>query len=299
MAIAVDFDVRGAEFLSDELARLADSLRRTTVQVRGMKNGGGSGVIWSPDGLIVTNAHVAPYQAAEVELFDGRKLRASVVDRAVDRDLAALRVEADALPAAVPGDSGAVRVGQLAFAMGNPLGITNALTSGIVHAKGPVHPRARHDWLQADIRLMPGNSGGPLADASGSVIGINSMIVAGTLALAVPSAAVVRFLAGAQARPTLGISIEPVFLRQGRSGGYGLMIVDVQWGSAADRAGITLGDVIIAADGVATPEVDALGACLERAGFGAHVVLQIARAGKIIEVRAMLEPSPRSKNEAA
>lgn len=299
MAAAREFDARGTAFLSDALAQIADTLRASTVVVRGTRDGGGSGVIWSSDGLIVTNAHVAPNKFASVELSDGRTLKASVVERVPDRDLAALRVDASGLPAATIGDSTSVRVGQLTFAMGNPLGITNALTSGIVHAKGAVHPRARHDWIQAAIRLMPGNSGGPLADARGAVIGINSMIVAGTLALAVPSVAVVGFLGGSDSKPRLGVSLEPVFVRNGRSGSYGLMVVDVFRGGAADRAGLTLGDVIIAADGVAIADPEALASVLARAGLGGSVLLQALRAGKILEWRVGLEPNRQSKNEAA
>src|SRR5258706_12605695 len=105
------------------------------------------------------------------------------------RDLASLKIGATGLPAATPGDSSALRVGELVIAVGNPMGFIGALTTGVVHAL----PN-RKRWVAADVRLAPGNSGGPLADAQGCVIGINTMI-AGGLALAVPSNVVAEFLA--------------------------------------------------------------------------------------------------------
>jgi serine protease Do len=298
MTSTPEFDARATDYLGTELADLADHLRRSTVQVRGSRFGGGSGVIWSSDGLVITNAHVAPNRSAEVELSDGREYKAAVIDRSPDRDLAALRIVASDLPAAAVGDSDAVRVGQLAFAVGNPLGIIGALTSGIIHATGPVHPRARHNWLQADIRIMPGNSGGPLADATGAVIGINSM-VAGSLALAVPSAAVARFLGIAEARPTLGISYEPVFIREGRRGTYGVLVLDVRDGSPAANAGLMLGDVIIAANDRRLSDAEAMHVAVEEAGFGGVLRLDIVRGGSSITTSVLLEPRPQTKNQAA
>jgi serine protease Do len=147
--------------------------------------------VWRSDGLIVTNAHVAQ-RGATVVLADGRVFDAELVRWDPERDLAALRIAASALPAAQVGDAETLRVGEMVFAVGNPLGLTGALTAGMIHAIGPRHePRPR--WIQADLRLAPGNSGGPLADARGHVVGVNAM-VAGGLALAVPSSTVERFL---------------------------------------------------------------------------------------------------------
>jgi serine protease Do len=167
---------------------LAERLRAATVQVAR----GGSGVIWSSDGLIVTNAHVAREKRMEVVLSDGRRREAALVARDAQRDLAALRAEGAGLKPPEIGNSERLRVGQLVMAVGNPLGIRGAVTTGIIHAIGPLRVRGQ-DWIQADVSLEPGNSGGLLADAEGRVIGINTMIFAG-LALAVPVNAVARFL---------------------------------------------------------------------------------------------------------
>ena len=176
-----------AAALDAAAAGLAERLARVTVEVRRRGRGGavGSGVIWHPDGLILTNAHVARGDVA-VALWDGRVLAARLVARDVRRDLAALVVSDAGLPAAEIGDSGGLRVGELVVAVGNPLGLVRALTAGLVHATD-------RRLIQADLRLAPGNSGGPLADARGRVVGLNAMIV-GSLAVAVPSRAARRFV---------------------------------------------------------------------------------------------------------
>jgi len=279
---------------------LAADLRRITVQVRGSRASGGSGVIWRSDGTIITNAHVAPGREAVVELADGREFDARVTAHAAHRDLASLRIEATRLPAASVGSSRDLRVGQLVFAVGNPLGIAGALTAGIVHAVGPAHRRARQDWVQAAITLMPGNSGGPLADARGAVVGINSMI-SGPLAFAVPSAEVERFIAGSLngERPRLGVSYVPVFARTGRSGQYGLLVLEVLAGSPADRAGIALGDVITSIGDLQTTDPEELAAALESAPSDASVPVALVRGGAATTRVVVLEPVGPPKNQAA
>ena len=242
--VALETKVATPAALGEALAEVAEALRRATVQVRGRGPGSGSGVIWSADGLIITNAHVARGHDAEVELWDGRVLPAEVLQRDEERDLASLKVNATDLPAASIGDSDALRVGELVLALGNPLGIIGALTTGIVHAATTDGQHGR-TWVQADVTLMPGNSGGPLADAQGRVIGINSMI-AGGLALAVPSNAVRRFLEGRAERPMLGVALRPVQLAGDK---LGLLIFGVVPGSAAEDAGLLLGDIITGTSG--------------------------------------------------
>src|SRR5207245_1011153 len=120
-------------------------------------------------------------------------------------DLAALRIGANSLPAASPTDSSHLRPGELAIAIGNPMGFVGALTTGVIHAMGPLRGLGPQTWVQASVRLAPGNSGGPLADARGHVIGINTM-VAGRLALAIPSNAVLDFLAAGPRSAWLGVT---------------------------------------------------------------------------------------------
>jgi len=176
-----------------DLPDLAERLRRITVEVADSGTSLGSGVLW-PSGCVVTNAHVVRGSRAAVRLVDGRRLEGLVISRDTDADLALLRVLGTGIPVASIGES-TVAVGSLVAAVGHPLGVRGALSVGIVHAVGPVRPGGR-SWIQADVRLARGNSGGPLADATGQVIGLNAMVV-GPLALAVPMSAVSRFVRAA------------------------------------------------------------------------------------------------------
>jgi serine protease Do len=224
-----------------ELEALAERLRASTVAVRLGRDGAGSGVIWASDGAIVTNAHVASRPHAEVVLSDGRRFGARVERRDPRRDLALLRIDATGLPAVVTRHPGELRIGEVVVAVGHPLGIPNALTMGIVHA--PVGERPGR-FVQADLRLAPGNSGGPLADAHGRVVGINSMVVRG-LALAVPSDDVQRFASASAAPARLGVRVAAGRLRDGRDV---LVVVALERGSRAHRAGLLVGDALLATD---------------------------------------------------
>ena len=168
----------------------ADWLKQCVVEIR-LDDSAGTGFTWAFD-VVVTNAHVARAARLDVRLPDGqaRAARLRVADRS--RDLAILDVPGLGLPAVQRRDPALLRPGEVLFAIGHPLGVRHALSSGVLHSVGPlpdgypVPPQVRRrTWMQADLRLAPGNSGGPLADSEGRVVGINTMI-AGGLALAVP-----------------------------------------------------------------------------------------------------------------
>lgn len=178
---------------------IAERLRHSTVHVSQGRAGQGSGVIWDTSGTIVTNAHVVRGPRSEVTLWDNRRYMAETLFRDDRQDLAALRIHAPGLEAAPKGDSSKLSPGEIVIAVGNPLGFSGALTTGVVHAVGPVPGVTKRKFVQATVRLAPGNSGGPLADAQGRVIGINSMVVLGGLGLAVPVNAVRDFLGEARA----------------------------------------------------------------------------------------------------
>ena len=232
----------GGGAVEGELAALAERLSASTVAIADGRAGAGSGVIWSEDGTIVTNAHVVRRHDATVVLSDGRRFAGSVVRRDDRRDLALLRIDASGLPAAEPRREPGPRAGELLVALGHPLGVPNALSMGIAHA---AVSRRGARFVQADLRLWPGNSGGPLADVHGRVVGINSMVVGGGLALAVPVNAVDVF-AGAAAPPgPLGVTLAPARLGDGRAVA---VVVAVEPGSRAERAGILVGDTIAGRD---------------------------------------------------
>ena len=187
---------------------IVERLRRSTVQIFNSGAGSqGSGILWNPDGLVVTNAHVARSSRPDVQLWDGRRLPATVELRDARRDLAALRIDASGLPAATPGDSSQVRAGQLVLAVGNPLGFAGAVSTGVVHSVGFVSGMGNQAWIRAGVRLAPGNSGGPLAGADGRIIGVNTAVMNG-LGLAIPSHLVLEFLRRGAA-PSLGIVLRP------------------------------------------------------------------------------------------
>ena len=229
---------------------IAEQLRRSTVVVHVGGRGNGSGVIWSSDGLIVTNAHVARRSQTRVQLWDGREFCAEIVSRDPRRDIAQLHIGAADLPAATFADSSLVRPGELAIAIGNPLGFVGALTTGVVHGVGPLPRLGSESWVQGDVRLAPGNSGGPLADARGRVIGINTM-VAGRLALAVPSNTVADFVRSGPSDAWLGVVVQPVRVPRDRARreAFGLLVVEVEPRSPASAASLLAGDILLGTEG--------------------------------------------------
>jgi serine protease Do len=202
----------------------------------------------NPDGIIVTNAHVAAFSPLNVQLWDGTRAQAELLSRDAGHDLATLRVARSGLPAATLADSDRLRVGELVIAIGNPFGFIGALTTGVVHAIGRVRGLGPAKWIQADVQLAPGNSGGPLANAQGLVVGVNTMIAAG-VGLAVPSNSVSRLLAGKDSRVSLGVIVRPVEITVIGRARFGLMILEIRKGSATGMASLMLGDILIGADG--------------------------------------------------
>ncbi len=247
-----------------DFGAVAESLRRSTVHVRGNdpRRGGGSGIVWGSEGLIITNAHVIRGDHAVAELWDGRALEATLKKRDTRRDLALLEVPGTGMPAAQAGDSDLLRAGQLVVAVGNPLGFLGAVSTGVVHGQGPVRGLGSQSWVQADVRLAPGNSGGPLADAGGRVVGINTMI-AGGLALAVPSNAIASFLARTKARASLGVVLRPIPVAMDQARRLGLILLEVSPQGPAARASLLPGDVVIGVNNQPIRSVDDLHDALE------------------------------------
>jgi serine protease Do len=231
---------------------IAERLRRSTVQVfsgrGGRERGGGSGVVWRADGAVLTNAHVARADAAEVELWNGDRFEARTVSRDTRRDLALLRIAANGLQPAVTGDSSVVRPGEFVLAIGSPLGFAGAISRGVVHSTGAIEGMGKQTWIRAGVQLAPGNSGGPLANARGEVIGINTAIYHG-LGLAIPSNAAGAFLSRGP-RPALGVTLQPEE--------HGLRILRVEPDGAAARASLKEGDLLL---GTFDDLSDALDSC--------------------------------------
>lgn len=186
-----------------DLAAVADALRGVTVGVRtpgARRAGEGAGVIWHADGLVVTNAHCICHRRVAVRASDGQSFDAEILAHDPRLDLALLGVPALRGRAPELGDVESLRPGELLLAFGHPLGVPQALTLGVLHAVARDRRSGAARWICADVRLAPGNSGGPLADACGRVVGVNTM-VAGGLGLAIPTPVVQRFVT--RVRPAL------------------------------------------------------------------------------------------------
>ena len=271
--------------LVQDLSEIAGRVRRSTVQVEGPRGGGGAGVIWRADGLVVTNAHVARRSSGRMQLSDGRVVRATVAARDPQLDLALLQADAPDLPAAAIADSDAVRAGELVLAVGSPYGHAGAVTLGVVHSS------AGQRWIQVDVRLAPGNSGGPLADAQGRVIGINTMVARG-LALAIPSNIVERFVTRrGKPKRRLGVTVEPV-----NADGFGLLIVEVEAGGPAHNAGLQVGDILSGSEGRRFQAPFDLALLLEAGS--ATLQLDLLRGGRPIACEVNLDLQPAGADVA-
>ena len=277
--------------LDASIAGLAERLLRSTVQVYAENRGGGSGVVWNDGGAIITNAHVVgSARHVWIESHEGAKFRGevSLSDERLDLAEIALGSAAIGTIGATIGRAGDLRVGDVVAAIGAPLGLAGALTLGIVHRAPSDRNGVGNRWLEADLRLAPGNSGGPMVDAHGRVVGINSMI-AGGLALAIPSETAERFVQTRGARAWLGITTQPVAIadaandgESGRRGSsLGFVIVELKAGSPAHRAGLALGDVILGIDGKRFDRLEAFGLALDRIAPGEPINVETMRGQKL------------------
>jgi serine protease Do len=289
-----------AELLAPSVANLRISRR-----VRGGRTvpGGGSAVVITSDGFMLTSAHVVARTRglARASFVDGRELQAEVVGADPLSDLAVLRAEGDGLIAAELGDAERLRVGQLVVAIGNPNGFAGSVTAGVVSALGRSLPasagqatRMIENVIQTDAALNPGNSGGALADGRGRVVGINTAVAGIGLGLAVPINAATRRIIGALMsegrfrRAYIGIAIgsRPLPPRlAGKVGGRtAVEVVQVVEDSPAGRAGLRAEDLIVSVDGHVVEDVNDLQRLMVGDLIDSSVRLELVRAGRPLEV---------------
>ncbi len=284
------------------------------------EEGVGSGVIVSADGYILTNHHVIDgAQQIKVELTDRRVLDAKVVGSDKPSDLAVLKIDATGLPVLPLGDSDRVRVGDVVLAVGNPLDIGQTVTSGIVSAKGrqtSIGDGSFADFIQTDAAINRGNSGGALVNTSGELVGINSQIVGSPtggnigIGFAIPSNMAKGVMdqllkTGKVRRGQLGIIVQPVTSDIAQSLDLkeirGVIVSQVQQGSAADSAGIRQGDVITALNGTPVNDSNELRNRVASTQPGTDVTLDVLRDGRQQQIRARLGEykAPNSQDERA
>jgi serine protease Do len=253
----------------------------------------GSGVVVDPEGVIVTNYHVvAQADEIRVNLADSRTLPAALIGADAASDLAVLKIEAENLVAAAWGDSDDLEVGEMVWAIGNPFGLDRTVTYGIVSGTGRrgVLDNPFQEFLQTDASVNPGNSGGPLVDVHGSVVGITTAIVGRDfrgIGFAIPSATARRvteeILAnGHVERGYVGILLRS--LSPGSDALSGAVVVKVEPSSPAALAGLTEGDVIVGYEGQVIADPALLVLLLTRAPVGTVVRLDVLRDGKTVEI---------------
>ena len=275
------------------------------------QGGSGSGVLVGPGGYALTNSHVADGHSRLTAITsDGDPLDAELIGEDPATDLALLKLGAKELPFANLGDSAAARVGQLVIAMGNPYGFQSTVSTGVVSAQGRSlrsrEGRLIENIVQHTAPLNPGNSGGPLLDSRGRVIGINTAIIAMAqgLGFAVPSSTAIwvvgELLAyGRVRRPALGIaiSIRPLARELAKRldllSDLAIEIVSVEPRGAADRAGLQPGDLIVAINGRIVAAIDDMHRILSRVGPGETISLSLVRGGRQFE--ADVTPSVTSR----
>jgi len=282
--------------------RAPERLRR-----RGLEEfpGSGSGLVITPDGFVLTNSHVVnAAQRISVHFQDGHELPATVVGDDPHSDLAVLRVPGSGLPSAELGDSSRLRVGQLVIAIGNPLGFQATVTAGVVSALGRTlrsdTGRLIEGVIQSDAALNPGNSGGPLVDFRGSVIGINTAIWAGSqgICFAIPvntaklvAAALINH--GSVRRAYLGVILQMtgvdrrLVIHHGLDARSAALVTDIDPKGAAKAAGLAQGDLIVKAAERAVRSPDDLQVVLGNHVIGESLVVDVLRAGERLSITTM------------
>ena len=297
---ALDAYSRVVVAVAERLSRSVANLRITRrTRAGSVPAGAGSGVVLTPDGFLLTSAHVVSGRGRQgrASLVDGRELRVEIVGSDPLSDLAVLRADADGLEAAVLGDAERLRAGQLVVAIGNPNGFAGSVTAGVVSALGRSLParsgrmvRVIDNVIQTDAALNPGNSGGALVDSQGQVVGINTAVAGVGLGLAVPiNDATSRVIAalmsdGRVRRAYLGIAGGSRPLPPGARAHFAqaeaVEVVEVVDGSPAQRAGLVPEDLIVEVDGTPVGGVGDLQRLMVADRIGAKVCLAVVRHGR-------------------
>ncbi len=295
--------VRAVERVGPSVALV--SVRKRSAGRRAEREGTGSGFAFTPDGYLFTNSHVVHGASAiRVAFASGREFDADLVGDDPETDVAVVRVGADRLPVAELGHSSMLRVGQIAIAIGNPLGFQNTVTAGVISALGrslrAASGRRMDDIIQTDAALNPGNSGGPLVNSAGEVIGLNTAMIAGAQAICFATGIdTVRwvlgqlFAHGRVRRAFIGVSgaTVPVDRRLQRAFALaqstGVRVIEVQSDSPAKWAGLDDGDLLVSAGSIALTGIDVLQRLLDADRIDQPIVFQAIRRGRLLDFTAV------------
>ena len=283
--------------LSTNIAGLVADASKHVVRVEARRRLAATGIIYRADGLIVTANHVVERdEALLVSTGDGTSHRATLVGRDPSSDLALLRVEANNLPAAAWSDPAALSVGHIVLALGRP-GVTIQATLGVISALGASWRTSAgaeiEHYLQTDVAMYPGFSGGPLLSADGTFAGLNSSSLIHGISIALPAPTIKRVVEtlithGRVPRGYLGIGIQPVrlsgALQELAGQETGLMVMSVEAASPAEQAGLIQGDILVALAGQPLRQVDDLQSLLGNTAIGSAIPARVARGGDIQEL---------------
>lgn len=297
--------------------RVSPSVVKIDVQQRGPagrlpRGGSGSGFVFTPDGFILTNSHVVDGAARiEVRLTDGRAAQAFLIGNDPDTDLAVVRIHLPELAPVTLGNSASLRVGEVAIAIGNPYGFQCTVTAGIISALGrslrTQSGRLIDDVIQTDAALNPGNSGGPLVNSRGEVIGVNTAVIlpAQGICFAVP-VDTVKFVVGHLMRDGkirrayIGVAGQNIDLHRRLvrfhqlASDSAVLVISVEHGGPAAAAGLEEGDVIVALDGRAVATIDDLHRMLTSDTIGSMSKLTVLRRSEKLDVEIVPRDSPRT-----
>jgi S1-C subfamily serine protease len=304
-AVTAAADKVGPAVVSVEVRHKVERRGRSPREVPG----NGSGFVFTPDGFVLTNSHVV-HDATRIDVAfaDGRPVPAELVGDDPDTDLAVIRVPPVSLTVAEFGDSAALRVGQLVVAIGNPLGFQSTVTAGVVSALGrsfrSVGGRLIDDVIQTDAALNPGNSGGPLVDARGRVVGVNTAVILPAqgicFAVGINTAKVVSgqlIQHGKIRRGRIGVAGQNIPLLRlaqrahGLDAKSGVLVTGVEPDSPAARAGVASGDIIVGFDGQGVSGIDDLHRLLVTERIGAHTTIAVLRNADRLELPIVPEES--------
>lgn len=286
---------------SDQLAAVVGQVTRSTARVDARHRVAGSGIVWSSDGVIVTADHVVEREEDIHVQLDGTSYDAELVGRDPTTDLAVLRINTKSGVAAQVSDNKNLKQGNIVFAVGRPWGEEAIVSSGVVSAIGRFGfgngwgEQFREGLIHADLTLYPGFSGGPLADASGRIVGLNTSAIGRGMSLAVPAETVSRVAAellkeGKVRRGYLGIGVQKIPLSQSLQTKLslkqetGLMVLTVEGGSAAEKGGFLPGDILVGANGTTLARVRELHRWLSLERSGQPVKARVIRGGELKEL---------------
>ena len=294
--------------LSNNLADAVERAGASTVAVHARQRQSASGVLWQSGVIVATDHTIERDDDITVTMPDGKSIAATLAGRDPSTDIAILKVAGANLPVAAVGDTAALRIGQMALAVGR-FGEGGLGTSlGVISALGGAWNTWRggqvDQFIRADVTLYPGFSGGPLVNAAGEIVGINTSGLSRTMGLTIPATTVNRVVeqllsTGHIARGYLGVGLQPVRLPDtlkqavGVTSDTGVIVISIERGGPAEKAGLFIGDILITLDGTPTMDTDAVQAFLGPERIGTHLAAKIARGGAPVDATITVGTRPQ------